>query len=257
MPPEAVVEVRGASERSDRDTLERNGTRPLLLIDQLHVRYASGAVGVEKVSFTLAAGSFTGLIGRNGAGKTTTLFAVAGFPKRDRVVVSGVVQIDGTDVSGLSPRRRSELGIVVVPERDKMCPSLTVAEHLRLLTRDKEAIRETMERFPVVARKAKSPAGLLSGGERQLVSIALASSRRPRLILLDELSLGLAPVAVAAVLEGLEALRQDGTTILVVDQDASSMLESCDSYFVLDHGVLVDQQSTEAVPSGTVLGGVT
>ena len=221
------------------------GTTELLVVRDLQVAYSSGAMGVQGLSLNVSEGQVVGLIGTNGAGKTSSLRAIAGFARSDRVRVDGKISFGGLALEDMPPQKRAHHGIVLVPERDKVCPSLTVGEHLRLLARDDEAVRETMDRFPIVATKRTSRAGLLSGGERQLVAIALAWSRRPRLVMLDELSLGLAPIAVAAVINELDVIRQSGTTVMLVDQDASAMLDVCDYVYVLDHGVVV----SEGLPS--------
>jgi branched-chain amino acid transport system permease protein len=213
----------------------------LLVVRDLRVAYPSGAAGVQGLSFSVPEGAVVGLIGTNGAGKTSTLRSIAGFPRSDRVQVDGRITFDGQALNDMSAQKRAHRGIVLVPERDKVCASLTVGEHLRLLARDEDAAKDTLDRFPIIATKRSSRAGLLSGGERQRVAIALAWSRRPKLVMLDELSLGLAPVAVADVMTELSVIRESGATVVLVDQDASAMLDICDYVYVLDHGVVVSE----------------
>jgi len=224
----------------------------LLVVQDLRVAYPSGATGVQGLSFSVPEGAVVGLIGTNGAGKTSTLRSIAGFPRSDRVQVDGRITFEGQALHDMSAQKRARHGIVLVPERDKVCASLTVGEHLRLLARDEEAAKETLDRFPIVATKRSSRAGLLSGGERQRVAIALAWSRRPKLVMLDELSLGLAPVAVAAVMTELSVIRESGATVVLVDQDASAMLDICDYVYVLDHGVVVSEGLPGSLRQGAI-----
>jgi ABC-type branched-subunit amino acid transport system ATPase component len=167
---------------------------PDIEVSDLGVTYRNGSVGCTDVSFSVAAGTVVAALGRNGAGKTSLLRAIAGFQTSEGARVSGKVLIGGMRLPS-RPGPVHQTGVVFVPERDKVFPTLTVEEHFRLVGARDPGILEPFD-FPAIRKCWKSKAGVLSGGERQMLALAMAWAQRPRLLLVDELSLGLAPVIV-------------------------------------------------------------
>jgi branched-chain amino acid transport system permease protein len=209
----------------------------ILIYDNVSVRYANGAIGIENASLAVARGSFTAIFGRNGAGKTSLLRAAVGFLPTEHVRVSGSVLLDGRPLDKLGPGRRGVAGVILVPERDKAFPTLTVREHLQLVGA-KDA-QDVLDLFPPLKQRSSSVGAMLSGGERQMLAIATSVARRPKVLLVDEMSLGLAPIIVTQVLEQLlEAKRELGLTVVVVDQDVNSMLRVSDSICVVEESTV-------------------
>jgi ABC-type branched-subunit amino acid transport system ATPase component len=201
------------------------------------VRYRNGAIGVHDLSFAVPEGSIFGLVGRNGAGKTSTIAAIAGFARSERVTVEGSILFDGHQLAGLRSAAVSKLGVALVQERDKVFPSLSVSDHLRAAGLTRGQIGPFLDRFAPLASRAGSPAGLLSGGQRQLLALAMCLARRPKLLLVDEMSLGLAPIAVKALLTELRQIREEhGVTILLVDQATAAVSELADYIYVVENG---------------------
>jgi len=207
----------------------------LLEVDDLHVRY--GAVeAVHGVSFTVNAGEVTAVIGANGAGKSSTLAAISGLVPAD-----GRIRFDGHDISGAPPHAIVRAGIVQVPEGREILARMTVEENLLmgLRGRDRSDLGSAYERFPILRERRALLAGSLSGGEQQMLAIARALLARPRLILLDEPSLGLAPLVVKRVFETLADLKRQGVTMLLVEQNALRALRIADRAHVMELGRLV------------------
>jgi branched-chain amino acid transport system ATP-binding protein len=210
----------------------------VLEIDDLWFSYGSISA-LRGVSLTVGEGEIVGLIGANGAGKTTTLAAVAGLLEPRR----GDVTFEGQSLRGAGPERVVRRGISLVPEGRDIFGSLSVAENLMLgatIRRDRREVaadRDRMvERFPVLGDYYARPAAKLSGGEQQQLAIARALMARPRLLLLDEPSLGLAPLVVDRVFEILAELRGDGVTVLLVEQNAARTIAFADRTYVLRTG---------------------
>ncbi len=209
----------------------------MLDIDGLTVRYGSISA-VRGVSLSVSGGEVVGLIGPNGAGKTTLLNTVAGLLHP----ASGHVRLDGTDITGFAPDRLLRLGVALVPEHRRLFTDLTVVENLRvgaatLPGRERSVmLDEIADLFEVLRQKWTTPAGYLSGGEAQQLAIARALMSRPRLLMMDEPSLGLAPVLVDVVFELIDQLRTQGRTLLVVEQNAARMLDVADRAYVLRSG---------------------
>src|SRR5215472_13087546 len=212
----------------------------------LEVREVSagyGAVSVlRSVSITAAAGTITAVLGANGAGKTTLLRAIDGSIRPNQ----GQIKLDGTDLAGRRPEDVSRAGVAHVPEGQGVITELTVAENLQLglmLRRRADrakALAGLYERFSVLADRRNRAAGTLSGGERQMLVIARALATAPRVLLLDEPSLGLAPRVVSDVLGLIEQLREEaGLTIVLVEQNARSALAIADTGIVLNLGSVV------------------
>ena len=210
----------------------------LLSVQGLSVTYGRVSA-VRDVSFEAAEGSLVTLVGANGAGKTSVLNAVAGL-LRPR---SGTVRFDGQDITRWPAHRLVAAGLVQVPEGREVLASMTIHENLQLggwHRRDTAAttIDEMYARFPVLAERRALPAGALSGGEQQMLAIARALVARPRLLLLDEPSMGLAPKIVDEVFRVIEQIRASGTTVVLVEQNARRALRAADVGYVLETGSL-------------------
>jgi len=212
----------------------------MLEIDALTTRY--GAISaLRDVSVRVDAGEAVGLIGPNGAGKTTLLGSVAGL----LTPTAGSVALEGRAVTGWAPDAMLRAGLALVPERRRLFTNLTVVENLRVggitvarAERDR-LLEEMTELFPVLADKWTTAAGYLSGGEAQQLAIARALMSDPKILLMDEPSLGLAPTLVDLVFGLIERLRSEGRTLLVVEQNATRLLEVADRAYVLRSGEIV------------------
>jgi len=199
------------------------------------VRY--GAVeAVHGISFAAEAGQVTALIGANGAGKTSTLGAISGL-----VNATGRISFDGRDISAAAPHEVVRAGIVQVPEGREILARMTVEENLLmgLRGRARDGLRVAYERFPILAERKNLNAGSLSGGEQQMLAMSRALLAGPKLLLLDEPSLGLAPIVVARVFDIVRELKAQGVTMLLVEQNALRALEIADRAFVMELGHLV------------------
>jgi branched-chain amino acid transport system ATP-binding protein len=196
------------------------------------------------VSLSLAAGEVVSLVGANGAGKTTLLRAISGLlPVR-----AGRIELEGTSLAGQPPHRIAEQGIAHVPEGRQLFTRLTVEENLRLgayLPRAQPSEAETLawvlELFPRLADRRKQIAGTLSGGEQQMLAIARGLMLKPKLLLLDEPSLGLAPLLVAQIFETVDKINSEGVTVLLVEQNLVQSLEHSHRGYVLETGRVVQQ----------------
>ena len=212
----------------------------MLEVDRVTTRY--GAItALHGVTISVAAGEVVALVGPNGAGKTTLLNTVSGLLRP----ADGSVRLDGTEITGREPADLVRAGLALVPERRRIFRDLTVEENLRLggctvptaVRRDR--LREMSELFPVLGSKWRTSAGYLSGGEAQQLAVARALMSNPRLLLLDEPTLGLAPTLVDVVFALIDDLRRQGRTLLVVEQNATRALELADRGYVLRTGSVV------------------
>jgi branched-chain amino acid transport system ATP-binding protein len=210
----------------------------LLEIHDLHVRYGA-IVAVRGVSLSVESGEVVGLIGVNGAGKSTTMSSILGVVKP----FGGTITFDGRSLLGLAPEAILRQGIAPVMEGRRIFPSLTVEENLRLgaaTVADKQQVAGDIERwcefFPVLKERFTKPAGNLSGGQQQMLAVARALMSRPRLLLMDEPSLGLSPRLVGEVFVLIRQLRDMGMTILLVEQNVRATLDIVDRVYLLNTG---------------------
>jgi branched-chain amino acid transport system ATP-binding protein len=236
---------------------------PLFEIENLHVAYGK-VEAVRGVSLVMQPGQIVAVIGPNGAGKTTLLAAAAGLLRwRGRVVY------DGLDLARLDVEERVERGLCLVPERRELFGDMAVADNLLLGAYSRrgnggadQSLREVYDRFPRLAERRRQKALTLSGGERQMLALGRALMAKPRLLLLDEPSLGLAPMMVREILRIVASLRESGVSILLVEQNARAALETADYGYVLETGEITHQGppavlANDARVVATYLGGST
>ena len=228
----------------------------MLEVENLDVRY--GAVqAVRGISLKVGEGELVTLLGANGAGKSSTLMTIAGA----HPAAAGRVNLAGVDVTAASPERMVRLGVATVPETRDVFPDLTVAENLRLgafihrsnagqVEHDRQAM---LRRFPILGERADQAAGTLSGGEQQMLVIARALMSRPKVLLLDEPSLGLAPVIVDDVFAMIRSLKAEGLTILLVEQNARKGLAVADRAYVMRLGVIEAEGPAKDIAGATKL----
>lgn len=213
----------------------------MLEINDINVHF--GVIQALKgISITVNDGEIVTLIGANGAGKTTTLHTASGLKKP----TSGTISLDGKDITGASAQERVKLGISQVPEGRRIFSTMTVLENLELgayLRRDKSEIPKDMnrvfERFPRLAERKKQAAGTLSGGEQQMLAIGRALMSRPKILFLDEPSMGLSPLLVLDIFNIIKDINETGTTILLVEQNARMALQIAHRAYVLETGSIV------------------
>jgi branched-chain amino acid transport system ATP-binding protein len=207
----------------------------LLEITDLDVFYGDFQA-LFAVSMSVTRGCATALVGANGAGKTTLLRTIAGA----QAASAGAVSYGGSDITAAPPHRRIGRGIALVPEGRKLFPSLTVEENIQVGAAAAASAQWPLQRiydtFPMIAQRRRQRASTLSGGEQQAVAIARALAAGPSLLLLDEISLGLAPVVVEGLYETLSGLRSAGATIVLVEQDLRRAMDACDDLVCLLEG---------------------
>jgi branched-chain amino acid transport system ATP-binding protein len=217
----------------------------LLELDDMHVFYGR-IEAIKGLSITVDEGEVVTLIGANGAGKTTTLKAISGV----RPVAEGRVLFAGQDITHVAPHRRVELGICQAPEGRRVFPGMSVLENLEMgayarRDRTEQTRREDLERvftlFPRLEERATQVGGTLSGGEQQMLAIGRALMARPRLLLLDEPSMGLAPLLIAQLFQTITEINEQGTTILLVEQNAAQALGRAHRAYVLETGRIVKE----------------
>lgn len=224
--------------------------RPVVLaLEQVNVFYG-GIHALRDVSMRVHAGEVVTLIGANGAGKSTTLRAITGLvaPK------SGTIQFEGQDIAGAPAHTLVPRGISMAPEGRGVFANLTVLENLEMgayVQRDRKLIREDLERgftlFPRLKERIKQRAGTLSGGEQQMLAIARALMSRPKILLLDEPSLGLAPIVCHTIFSVIDEIKAAGLTVLLVEQNARAALKHSDRAYVLETGAIVLDGTAESV----------
>ncbi|MGW7354531.1 ABC transporter ATP-binding protein [Streptomyces sp. NPDC054784] len=213
----------------------------LLEVEDLRVAYGK-IEAVKGISFSVEAGQVVTLIGTNGAGKTTTLRTLSGL----LTPLSGKITFDGEVLDGVGAHKIVAMGLAHSPEGRRLFPRLTVTENLQLgafLRRDTEAIEKDIqsayERFPILGERRKQAAGTLSGGEQQMLAMGRALMSRPKLLMLDEPSMGLSPIMMQKIMETITELKNQGTTILLVEQNAQAALSLADHAHVMEVGEIV------------------
>ena len=219
----------------------------MLKVNEIDVYY--GAIhALKKLSLEVEQGTIVTLIGANGAGKTTTLKTISGIlrPK------NGTIIYKGNDITKVAPEKVVSLGISQVPEGRRIFPTMSVLENLEMgayLRKDKKGILKDLEnvfaRFPRLLERRKQLAGTLSGGEQQMLAIGRALMARPELLLMDEPSMGLAPLLVKEIFEIIQDINSRGTTILLVEQNANMALSIADKAYVIETGEIVLQGTAE------------
>ena len=213
----------------------------LLEVEDLHVAYGK-IEAVKGISFTVDAGQVVTLIGGNGAGKTTTLRTLSGLLRP----TSGRIVFEGVDITAMPAHEIVAKGMAHSPEGRRIFPRLSVAENLELgafIRRDTDGIKSDLDRifgtFPVLQERSTQAAGTLSGGEQQMLAMGRALMSRPKLLMLDEPSMGLSPIMMQRILSTVSELKAAGTTILLVEQNAQAALSLADSAYVIETGRIV------------------
>ncbi len=228
------------------------GRAPVLEIDDLWVSYG-GMRALSGVSLVVPEGCVVALLGPNGAGKSTTLRAVSGLVRPER----GRILVDGTRVDRRPPHVSARLGIVHVPEGRGIFPSLSVRENLEMCRHavgaDVDPVGGAVQLFPALENRLSQLAGTLSGGEQQMLSLARALLSQPRLLMVDEISMGLAPLIVAELFDRLRERAAAGTSLLLVEQYVDAALDLADFVYVLDKGRVVDVGEPADVRRGALL----
>lgn len=228
----------------------------MLELQQVEVVYNKLATAVSGVSLKASDAQITALLGPNGAGKSTTLKAISGFLRGENAEVSeGSITLDGRSLMHLAPHEISRLGVSLVPERDKVFDTLTVDENLRAASPNGASVALSYELFPRLVELRGRTAGYLSGGEKQLLALALALSTDPRFLLVDELSLGLAPIVVKQLLGELQRVQSElGIGVLLVEQNAVAALQVADYGYVIEDGHIVfDGEAERLLSHGDVM----
>jgi len=217
-----------------------------LTLTDVWVHYGRVAA-VQGLDLRVEEGQFVGLVGNNGAGKSTTMRAITGTLRPS----SGQITFEGTRIDGRAPDKILRHGVSLVPENRRIFKRLSVAENLQIGTSGrkdraeaKQDIQEMLERFPVLERYYDTPGANLSGGEQQQLAIARALLSRPRLLLLDEPTLGLAPLLVDQVFELLQKLHEEGSTILLVEQNAARTVKIADRVYIMRAGGRIEFEGT-------------
>jgi branched-chain amino acid transport system ATP-binding protein len=227
----------------------------MLEVKNLNVHY--GVIqALKDISLTVNQGEIVTLIGANGAGKTTTLRTISGLIK----ATSGEILLEGKNITTLPAPDRVQQGISQVPEGRRIFPPMSVLENLEMgafLRKDKADIKKDIEMvydlFPILGKRRKQSAGTLSGGEQQMLAMGRALMSRPRILLLDEPSMGLAPLLVREIFEIIKNINQNGTTILLVEQNASMALSIAHRAYVLENGsIVISGTGEELAKSGDI-----
>jgi branched-chain amino acid transport system ATP-binding protein len=226
-----------------------NGTTPILELTDVHTYYGS-IQALRGISLTVNEGEIVTLLGANGAGKSTTLRSINGL-NRPR---QGSIRFQGRDITSVPAHQIVKRGIAQSPEGRRLFPRMTVTENLEMgafQRADRAAIKDDMEHvfqlFPRLQERRSQKAGTLSGGEQQMCAIGRALMARPKLLLLDEPSLGLAPIFVERIFEIIKQINQEGTSILLVEQNALMALDAADRGYVLETGTIVLADKAEAL----------
>ncbi|MCG8392578.1 MAG: ABC transporter ATP-binding protein [Pseudomonadales bacterium] len=222
----------------------------MLQLNNVEARYGSFKA-LEQVSMTVEQGELVVLLGANGAGKSTLFNTISGLLKP----TAGKITLNGQDVTGLKPSALVQNGVVQCPEGRKLFPEMSVLKNLMLGAyvhrRDKAAMKKTLDQvlalFPILDEKKDHAAGSLSGGQQQMVAIGRAMMGRPKLLLLDEPSLGLAPLVVKQMFETIKGINEQGTTVLLAEQNAFAALKIAHRAYVIENGRLVMEGDKDAM----------
>ena len=218
---------------------------PQLAVTGLEVTYKEAIHALRGITLEVAEGSIVALLGPNGAGKTTTLRAITGLLEfHEGAIVKGSVVLDGQDITGSRAAEPVDRGVAQVMEGRRIFSTMTVLENLRAASGDTDALDAVFDRFPRLDERRRQRAGYLSGGEQQMLAIGRALMKRPRLLVLDEPSLGLAPLLVESIADTISSIRDDGTTVLLVEQNTAMALALADHGYVIENGrVVMDADS--------------
>ncbi|GAC1574627.1 MAG: hypothetical protein NVS3B24_02020 [Candidatus Dormibacteria bacterium] len=218
----------------------RTAVNNLLEMVDVSMTYRNGAQALVGVDLAVATSEILGIVGRNGVGKTSLMRSITGFYRSEGARLSGRIYFDGRNIIGGSPVAAARAGIALVPEREKVFPGLTVAEHLRNVG-DLDAAKAALpNEWKMLEDKWQTRAGLMSGGERQLLALAMAASLRPRLLLIDEMSLGLSPIAIDRVSAAISSLQQQAhVTVIVVEQNVEVARRLCGRVILMEAGQLL------------------
>ena len=220
----------------------------LLELDDLHVHYGSIAA-IRGVSATVEENEIVTLLGGNGAGKTTTLKTISGL----RPITSGRILFEGEDLAGVPAHRRVQMGISQAPEGRGIFPGMSVVENLEMGAYSRRGVKldaefdRVFQLFPRLQERRKQAGGTLSGGEQQMLAIGRALMTQPKLLLLDEPSLGLAPMLVAQIFKIITEINEQGTTILLVEQNAAQALQRADRAYILETGTVVKSAAADVL----------
>jgi branched-chain amino acid transport system ATP-binding protein len=221
----------------------------ILEVNDLVVHYGS-VRALKGISFEVEEGSITTILGSNGAGKSTLLNTIAGLVPAS----SGKIYFRGKIISDSIAENNIRMGLCLVPEGKRLFPYLTVVDNLKMgafIRKDKREIEKDIERifdrFPVLRRRKKFQAGDLSGGEQQMLAVARGLMAKPKLLMLDEPTMGIAPIIVEKILETIQEIRETGVTIILVEQNISHILDTADKGFVLEQGRLVLEGDTKVL----------
>ena len=228
----------------------------MLKIKDLVVKYG-GITAVKDISIEIGAGETVALIGANGAGKSSTLNAVSGLLR----CAAGTITFDGKEITGISPDKIVEMGLVQVPEGRQIFTRLTVEENLRMgafVNRDKADVERNRERvlslFPILEERARQSAGTLSGGEQQMLAIGRALMSSPKMLLLDEPSMGLSPIMTQEVFRVLRSLKEENITVFIVEQNAYEALELADRAYIMETGnITLEGRSADLIHDERVI----
>lgn len=219
---------------------------PLLTVNNLNVRYGGSALGIDEISIELHHGELVALVGPNGGGKTSTLRGIAGFPRRDAGTARcRALELNGRNIARLNPRERFKRGLIIVPERDKIFAELTVLEQLKLSWSSSRSgpfdqrLDEALDVLPEIRDHLHRRGGYLSGGQRQMVALASALCSQPKVLLIDEVTLGLAPSLVNRMADILRRLGGREMALLIAEQSLGLALDIASRVFVLDAGRVV------------------
>jgi len=221
----------------------------ILEVNDLVVHYGS-VEALKGVSLDVAEGSITTILGSNGAGKSTLLNTIAGLVSAS----SGKIRFGGQLINDSPAENNIRMGLCLVPEGKRLFPYLTVVENLKMgafIRKDKTEIEKDIERifarFPVLGGRKKFHAGSLSGGEQQMLAVARGLMAKPKLLMLDEPTMGIAPLVVEEILRNIQEIRETGVTIILVEQNISHILDTADRAFVLEQGKLVLEGDTHTL----------